>query len=557
MPLSRRPSSRPSANIWPGFVDAVTSLLMVMTFVLTIFIVVQFVLREEITGQKSRLDELASEVSDLSAALGLSSQRAEGLESERDALSAERDRQDALIAALQEAEAEATSRIASFEEQVASLLTARDRDSARIADLEAETAELSDAGEAARLALAQARQEIDAQDEAARLAAARREALEALVADLRSETAETEARATELEARLTEEEAARLADAAAADALRKRLEGSGAELTALSLTLEEERRKAEETLTLLAAAEAAEADLRARLDRLARDLRTTEAERDAQGATEAELRARLAKALAAQADAETSLTEAEQRAILLAQAQTQLSEVSEVSASQQREIAALNVQVARLRQQIGTLQSLLDLAEDKDVEAQTQIESLSQKLNTALARQAIEQKRRAELEAAERERLENYRSEFFGRLREVLADREGVRIVGDRFVFDSNVLFPSGSAVLSGDGRESVAQVAQLLKDIADEIPEAIDWVIRVDGHTDNVPLSGDGRFADNWELSQERALSVVRYMAEDLGFDATRLVPAGFGEFRPVDPADTDEARARNRRIEMKLTER
>ena len=118
-------------------------------------------------------------------------------------------------------------------------------------------------------------------------------------------------------------------------------------------------------------------------------------------------------------------------------------------------------------------------------------------------REAEEQKRRAELEAAERERLESYQSEFFGRMREILGNREQVEIVGDRFVFDSEVLFPSGSAQLSEEGREQVARVAALLDDVSDEIPDGIDWVIRVDGHTDDVPISNTSRFADNWELSR------------------------------------------------------
>ena len=192
------------------------------------------------------------------------------------------------------------------------------------------------------------------------------------------------------------------------------------------------------------------------------------------------------------------------------------------------------------------------------------MQSLGSELNTALARVAAEERRRAELEAAERKRLEEesknlaqYRSEFFGRLRDLLGNQEGVRIEGDRFVFSSEVLFGPGSAVLSQDGQGEIAKVAGILRSVVDEIPAEIDWVIRVDGHTDNVPLSGFGAFADNWELSQARALSVVKYMVNFLGIAPDRLAANGFGQYQPVAEGNTEAARAQNRRIELKFTEK
>ncbi len=176
---------------------------------------------------------------------------------------------------------------------------------------------------------------------------------------------------------------------------------------------------------------------------------------------------------------------------------------------------------------------------------------------------AEEQRLRADLEEAERIRLEaeaqdlaNYRSEFFGRVRDILGDRPGIQIVGDRFVFSSEVLFGAGSATLGAQGRGQLADVASVIREIQGEIPEGISWILRVDGHTDNIPISG-GTFADNWELSQARALSVVRYLITSEGLPSDRLSANGFGEFQPVDPANTPEARARNRRIELKFTER
>jgi chemotaxis protein MotB len=213
-----------------------------------------------------------------------------------------------------------------------------------------------------------------------------------------------------------------------------------------------------------------------------------------------------------------------------------------------------------------------------DAEAQVQIETLGANLNAALARVASEERARAEAEAAkaeaesaradlearERARLEEeakdlgrYRSEFFGRMRDILGAREGVEVVGDRFVFSSEVLFPPGSATLGAEGRAQVARVAAVIREIADDIPPEIDWVLRVDGHTDRIPLGFGSAFRDNWELSQARALSVVRYMIDAEGLPADRLAATGFGEFQPIDTGDSPEALARNRRIELKFTER
>ncbi|WP_372603321.1 peptidoglycan -binding protein [Actibacterium sp.] len=513
MALNRRTGQRFQASIWPGFVDAMTALLLVLMFVLSIFMIVQFMLRETITGQKTELNELNLELSALADALGLERRRGAEMETRLAAARAETDAQSALIASLNAQVAEARDQITTFETQVAGLLVQR-------AEMEQ--------------ALTQARTEVDAQAEAARLAAARRDALEALVADLRRDAAEKQAalggQVADLEAKLSDEEAARLAEAAAAEALRARLQGATDELTAMTLALEEQRKKAEDTLTLLAAARAA----------------------------------------ADQAEAQ-QLSEADKNAALLAVARAELDQQKAVSEAGQRKVELLNQQVAALRAQLGSIQNLLDAAAQKDVAAKVQIETLGSQLNSALAQVASEQRARAVLEEAERKRLEaeaerlkseaakleNYRSEFFGRLREVLAGREGVQIVGDRFVFSSEVLFQPGSADLSPEGQAQIARVAGLLRDISGQIPASIDWIIRVDGHTDNVPLSGSGQYRDNWELSQGRALSVVRYMTDELGFPADRLAATGFGEYQPVNPDNTAEARAQNRRIELKLTER
>ncbi|KQT88112.1 peptidoglycan -binding protein [Aurantimonas sp. Leaf443] len=246
-------------------------------------------------------------------------------------------------------------------------------------------------------------------------------------------------------------------------------------------------------------------------------------------------RSRLSRALAS---GEGSAAGAAARAGSL---EGELRQEQEVSNRARSQIELLNQQLQALRQQIAALENALDASETRDAESRTQIADLGKRLNVALAQRVQE--------------LSRYRSDFFGRLREILSDRENVRIVGDRFVFQSEVLFGSGSDVLQPAGLDEMTKLAEAIKDLAREIPSDINWIIRVDGHTDNVPITG-GRFTDNWELSSERAAAVVRFLVEQ-GVPADRLAATGFGEFQPIEPGDGAEARARNRRIEFKLTER
>ena len=211
------------------------------------------------------------------------------------------------------------------------------------------------------------------------------------------------------------------------------------------------------------------------------------------------------------------------------------------NAASQAEVAQMANAVTALRLRIEELTSLLAEKEAQAARDKIAIASLGKSLNNALASRVQE--------------LQRFRSEFFGRLREVLRGRDDVRIVGDRFVFQSEVLFAQGAASLGPEGEEKLGQLAVALNQIAAEIPEDIDWILQVEGHTDDIPVRA-GRFADNWDLSTERALSVVRFLAES-GLPANRLAAAGYGEFQPLDDAGSDEARRRNRRIEMKLTQR
>ena len=758
MALSRRTGQRFQASIWPGFVDAMTGLLLVLMFVLTIFMVIQFVLRETITGQESELDALAAEIVAISEALGLEKAKVVELEGELGILTSTLDdteatnnQQSLLIESLNSQNQEnkaaldsALIQITQFETEVAKLLAAQAASRMQIDQLQNERKSMIDEQEALALTLAQARDEINLAEQEARLRAAEREALQALIRSLESEKREATKvfedqsnEIQELKVALDDEEAARLIEAAAAAELRRRLKEADTELTAMTLTLEEERKRAEETLTLLAAVDAAkleiednlrqtiialeaanlkignnetelkileenaqssDADLEeikvalaaslARQQRLELELSNLGKNISQQAVTvkdfneklmlaendlavallnlgeerlnwqarEAEsireignLRSKLSDALAARWVSAQSQKEAvdnlkrvlaaklvsdklneekvsnfKQKEILLQKAEQQLQEQSKKLSNtsdsllkSQRETALLNQQVLELRRQLSSLQSLLTLSEEKDRDEEIQLQNLGNRLNAALARVASEERKKRQLEQslrleieaklneitilnsnlisskvdleraetkaqleedkriklevaefqrlqADRERLktqatelERYKSDFFGRIRELVEGRDGIKIVGDRFVFSSEVLFDVGKADLSLPGRLEIQKVAVILNQIVEEIPKNLNWIIRVDGHTDNTSMVSGAEFKDNWELSQARALSVVRFMISDLGLPKTRLAATGFGEFQPISSGSSPEDLAQNRRIEIKLTEK
>jgi chemotaxis protein MotB len=205
------------------------------------------------------------------------------------------------------------------------------------------------------------------------------------------------------------------------------------------------------------------------------------------------------------------------------------------------QIEVLSQQISALRRQLAALEEALDASEKRDKESQGRIADLGSRLNVALAQRVQE--------------LSRYRSEFFGRLRAILGNRPDIRIVGDSFVFQSEVFFDTGQATLLPEGIAELDTVASALVDLDKQIPKEIAWVLRVDGHTDVRPVNGPS-FKSNWELSSARAISVVQYLISR-GIPAQRLVAAGFAEFQPLDTANTEDAYKRNRRIELKLTER
>jgi chemotaxis protein MotB len=203
------------------------------------------------------------------------------------------------------------------------------------------------------------------------------------------------------------------------------------------------------------------------------------------------------------------------------------------------QVEVLNQQIAALRRQLTAIEQALEVSEKKDKDSQSRLSDLGQRLNVALAARVQE--------------LSRYRSDFFGRLREILGNRPDIRVVGDRFVLPSEVLFDTGQSVLKPEGRAEIDKIASALIDISGKIPQDIPWVLRVDGHTDVRPVGGG---KTNWDLSASRAIAVVQYLITR-GLSPQRLVAAGFGEFQPIDPGTTEEAYSKNRRIELKLTER
>jgi len=333
-------------------------------------------------------------------------------------------------------------------------------------------------------------------------------------------------RINELETRLTEAEEARALEAAAARRLRERLAENTEELDAATLALDQARREAREALTLLAAARQARRELEASGSRL---------------------EDRLAEARARIEDQRKELTAAErakaERDALLRAAEAKLTETDKQTLEKQRRVEQLNQQVGELRKQLGALQALLDDAQERDRKARVQIAELGEQLNAALAQKVSD--------------LARVRSVFFEKMDKVLGGREDIQRVGDRFVFQSEVLFDPASAELGPEGRAELATLAEVLRTVSAEAPDELDWILRVDGHTDKRPLSGAGQYRNNWELSQARALSVVEYLIEEEGVPPGRLAAAGFGEHQPVAEGDSVEALARNRRIEFKFTER
>ena len=439
--MARRRNNRDSAgNIWPGFVDALATLLLVIIFLLVVFVLAQVLLTQAISGKDEALERLNRQVNELADLLDLERQ----------------------------ANVDLRLSIAQLSSSLQSTVTDRDQ-------LQVQLRQMTNRAEGAENALAAAKSRERVSAEMNQRHLLELESLRRDVEALRKLRGELEAQVGKLVQNLQKRETE-------IGALRDR----GKELQA-ELAGEQER-------TLLAQREVEEREIR--LSELL-DLYTR---------------------LEDDYKAERAL-----------------------STDQKAQVGVLNQQIMALRREIQRLNAALEASEAKDREDEATITDLGKRLNRALASKV--------------EELTRYRSEFFGRLREVLGQRRGIQVVGDRFVFQSEVLFGSGSARLEVAGQGQIAQLAKTLVEISQQIPAEINWVLRVDGHTDAVPIA-TAQFPTNWELSSARAIAVVKFLVEQ-GVPAHRLAATGFGEFQPLDPRSGEIANRRNRRIEFKLTQR
>ena len=638
MALLRRSGSRFTTNIWPGFVDAMTALLLVLMFVLSIFMIIQSVFREKISGQETELSRLENEVMNLISDLSLQKEEYKNLNAMNLAINKSLEEQKVfnesksleLNSALKNLDL-ANIKISDFEIRVASLIARRTQLISEITQKDNRIKEEVSRLEASRLALASARQEIDEKVELARLAAAKREALELYIEDLKKNLNSISKSKNELEfklsrsqialglayenleetksflssqkefniilestitdlreeviknseekenfqknitqrekiisekekeliltnilikrlqedlkinkGKLSETEKNLLIEKLALKNLRKKLNESREELEFATLSLEEERKRAIDNLKLIVSSEKAMAILEEKNLNLFNENN--------------EIREKII-------DLSDLLR---LREISLQNLRSQLLNSENQKQISLDKIKYLNQETLSLASQLNDLKVLLNQYEIRDKENNAQVENLGSKLNSALAQVVIEQKKNAVLEAERIKKLEdeanelkNYRSEFFGNLRQILGNNKGIEIVGDRFVFPSEILFDLGSDELQEKGLFELSQMAKVIRKIVKEIPKEIDWILRVDGHTDKTKFLNGGKFTDNWELSQARALSVVKYFISEELLPAERFAATGFGEFQPIDKGENEKALARNRRIEIKLTER
>ena len=485
---SRR-GAQQGGDTWAGFVDALSTLLMVLIFALVVFMLAQFFLNIALSGRDEALARLEDRVAQLADMLALEKSGNADMRLELAQLSAE----------LQSANA------------------ARDEVQQALAILSAERDGLVD-----RLAAAQARADdatTSLDDAQARIGL--------LQADLDRALQEVSVGRDTIEMKLAEI-ASLQRDL---DALKKARDDMEAEVARMVLLLEETRSRETEATEALAAS-------RERIEALLADLT---AERD----RSMELEARVSDEEERTALAQREIVQRDIRIAELAQAVTmteeERNEALRISDERLAQIVLLNQQLSALRVQIAALNQALEASEAEAEANQVQIAELGARLNAALAGKVQE--------------LARYRSEFFEQLMHVLEGRSDIRVVGDRFVLPSELLFDSGSADISDAGRAELGKIAGLMIDLSRQIPSEVDWILRVDGHTDSVPINTQ-QFPSNWELSTARATAVVRFLVGQ-GVPANRLAATGFGEFQPIESGNSPEELRRNRRIEFKLTEK
>ncbi len=439
--------SRQSVNIWPGFVDALASVLLVLIFTLLIYVLAQFFLSTQLSDKDLALKQLSRAVHELSDALSLEREHSAQLSQTMDELTV----------------------------RLNATVTARDALQLRLTEMiqRAETAE--NQSTQLRLDMDELRKNASVDKEKIRLQLMEIASLQEDLHTLRQ--------------------------------VRAQLEN---EIAALAAGIKQR----DEELTAI---------------------------RDRNQALEARLADEQERTRLAQRVIEKRKIRIQELTAQIANVDRAMREQQALSDKAQSQVTRLTQQILALREQLTGLSAALELAETQAKSQQLKIAELSQQLNTALAQKV--------------EELSRYRSEFFGRLREVLGKRPDIRIQGDRFVFPSELLFESASAELGPQGRQQLVQLAETLKSVAKTIPADIEWILRIDGHTDRRPIR-TVQFPSNWELSTGRALAITKFLVQQ-GIPPHRLVAAGFGEFHPLDIAETPESYRRNRRIEIKLTSR
>ncbi len=467
MPSATR-RQRQTFDIWPGFVDALSALLIIIIFLLMVFTLAQFFLGELLSGRNQALDRLNRKVAELTNMLSIE----------------------------QSANLTLRSQISQLTADLNTSNTARDNLSSQLAEL-----------------------------------LPQKDALEAMLADVKTER---ETLRAELNTTLLKSNQISVELENAQKTIRlgeNKIKAKLMEIAQLNRdlnALRELRRNLEKKITKLANTVAT------------RDKSLT-ALRDKSKELEAKLSTEQQRTALAQKDITTKDLTIRELGVQAKRIGEELTDEQRISAEALKQVKILNLQLAAVRQQLASLNAALEAAEEKATKQNIQIVSLGKRLNAALTNKVAE--------------LALYRSEFFGRLRQALGNRRGVKIVGDRFVFQSEVLFSSASADLNTQGQSQIAQLAQTLNEISDRIPRNLNWVLRVDGHTDRRPIKTT-KFPSNWELSSARAIAVVRELIAR-GVEAKHLVAAGFGEFQPIDLRDDEIADRRNRRIEFKLTQR
>ena len=479
----------PSADIWPGFVDVLSTLLLVMIFLLVVYMLAQYFLQRSVSEKSEALSELDHQVTELADLLSIERQSNSNMRANISQLSAE----------------------------LQNSLSARDSLTLALTKAENETDTL-------RLRLRDMTSE--AQNALAEATEANRKSAEAL---LRAESGEEKTYVM-----LADIERLRR-DVEALQTVRSDLEKEVGELAATLRISEDEAKHLAATLQESETALADSETDKMRLDDAFTVARDRSSELIAQLSDETE---RTALAQIELGERKIRLRELQDLYML---SENQLVATRDLSQRQTNEIDVLNQQILALRAQLLRIETTLDASESATAKQDVVIADLGRRLNLALA--------------AKIEELAEYRSEFFGRLREVLAGRPGFTIIGDRFVFQSEVLFGSGSADLGTPGKEGLRAFASVLKDVMKRIPNDLPWILQVDGHTDRIPIQTP-RFPSNWELSAARAIEVVNYLVTE-GIPAKRLSASGYGEFQPIDLRDDEIAHRRNRRIELKLTQR